>query len=152
MEGNPCPCCHTNNPTLATHCGRCTGVIPGHETIERITIKHEDTRKIATINHEERVPLWTDVSEFNLDENGNEQDKTPRCMAVQIEVFGIKCSVVISEDHSRGVNVSVVPDVVALSLRKNMRIAEWKQLEDIKDKGGDEGGDEGEHVENWLSN
>ncbi|KAF7894134.1 hypothetical protein EAF00_007648 [Botryotinia globosa] len=132
MEGNPCPCCHTRNPTTATHCERCTGVLPGHITIERITIKHDHNQKVATINHEERVPLWTDVSESNLDENGNERDKSPRCMAVQIEVFGIECSVVISEDHSRGMNVSVVPDVVAPSLKENMRIANRKKLEDKK--------------------
>ncbi|KAF7934769.1 uncharacterized protein EAE98_002814 [Botrytis deweyae] len=133
-KGNPCPCCKRNNPTLATNCEGCTGVLPGHKTIERITIKHENARKVATINHEERVPLWTDVSESILDQNGNEQDKIPRCMVVQIEVFGVKCLVVISEDHLRGVNVSVAPDLVALSLKEDMRIADWKQLKDIKDE------------------
>ncbi|KAF5867981.1 uncharacterized protein Bfra_007177 [Botrytis fragariae] len=134
MKGNPYPYCNDNNPTLATNCGRCTGVLPGHKTIERITIRHQDTQKVATINHEERVPLWTHVSESNLDQNGNEQDKIPRCMVVQIEVFGVKCLVVISEDHSRGVNISVAPNVVALRLKESMRIAEWKQLKDIKDE------------------
>ncbi|THV55406.1 hypothetical protein BGAL_0009g00560 [Botrytis galanthina] len=151
MKGNPCPCCNNSNPTSATHCDKCTGVLPGHKTIERITIKHGGDDKVATINHEERVPLWTDPSESVLDQNGNEQDKIPRCMLVHIKVFGVKCVVVISEDHSRGVNVSVAPDVVALSLRENVRIADWKRLEDIGKVGeeveeevGEEAGEEAE--------
>lgn len=146
MKGNPCLCCDTSNPTSATHCDQCTGVLPGHKTIERITIKHGGDDKVATINHEERVPIWTNVSESIPDQNGNEQDEIPRCMLVHIKVFGVKCVVVISEDHSRGVNVSVAPDVVALTLKENVRIAGWKRLEDIEKVGEEVEEEMGEEV------
>ncbi|ATZ50882.1 hypothetical protein BCIN_06g03520 [Botrytis cinerea B05.10] len=108
MDGEPCCFCHRNNPSLVELCEWCKGVQLAHDTIERITIQHRGDERVATVTHEERVPLWVDESGSNKDQNGNEQDKWPMCMAVQIEVFGMKCLVVVSEDPGRGVRISAI--------------------------------------------
>ncbi|TEY71501.1 hypothetical protein BOTCAL_0092g00030 [Botryotinia calthae] len=124
MNGEPCCFCHRNNPSLAELCEWCKAVLPAHETIERITIQHIGHERVATVTHEERVPLWVHESRSNKDQNGNELDKWPMCMAVQIEVFGMKCLVVISEDPVRGVRISAIRNLTHSELEEKVEIAQ----------------------------
>ncbi|KAF7885622.1 uncharacterized protein EAF02_004131 [Botrytis sinoallii] len=120
MDGLPCYVCHTSNPSPAKLCEWCKAVLPAHETIERIIIQRGGAQRVANVTHEGRVPLWMHESRSNQDQNGNEQDKWPMCMVVQIEVFGMKCLVVISEDPTQGVKLSAIRDLTYPELKEKV--------------------------------
>ncbi|TGO47452.1 hypothetical protein BCON_0277g00120 [Botryotinia convoluta] len=120
LGGVSCCFCLKNNPSPAELCDWCKAVLPAHDTIERITIQRGGAQRVTTVTHEGRVPLWMHKSRSNQDENGNEKDKWPMCMMVQIEVFGMKCLVVISEDSTRGVKFSAIRDLTYPELKNKV--------------------------------
>ncbi|KAF7896799.1 uncharacterized protein EAF01_009202 [Botrytis porri] len=122
MDGVPYCVFHKNNPLSAELCEWCKAVLPAHETIERIIIQRGGAQRVATVTHEGRVPLWMHESRSNQDQSGNEQDKWPMCIMVQIEVFGMKCLVVISEDPTRGVKLSAIRDLTYPELENKVKI------------------------------